>query len=79
MLTVWVWGLIILVTIALCIMSRNLITTIIGVEINGSEYAYGGNSLLDCTGVYEMYPKNHDVFKYKFTIEVGVVKDEEAV
>jgi deubiquitinase DESI2 len=33
-----------------------------GIEINGSEYAYGGNALLDSTGVYEMRPRKHEVF-----------------
>ena len=36
-----------------------------GIEINGSEYAYGGNALLDSTGVYEMRPKSHDVFQFR--------------
>ncbi len=35
-----------------------------GVEINGSEYAYGGNALLESTGVYEMTPRQHEVFMY---------------
>ena len=48
-------------------------------EVNGSEYAYGGNSLLDCTGVYEMQPKSHDVFIFKNSIEVGEVENEGVV
>ena len=34
----------------------------LGIEVNGSEYAYGGNSLIDTTGVYEILPKSHEVF-----------------
>jgi hypothetical protein len=45
----------------------------VGIEIDGIEYAYGGNSLLDCSGVYEMMPKNHDIFLYKFSIEAGEI------
>ena len=45
-----------------------------GVEIDGIEYAYGGNTLVDTTGVYRMYPKKHDVFKFKYSVEVGEVK-----
>lgn len=51
----------------------------LGVEINGVEYAYGGNSLVECTGVYEMFPKKHDVFKYKHSYEVGEVQSEAEV
>eukprot|EP00347_Sterkiella_histriomuscorum_P023130 403335831 len=50
-----------------------------GVEVNGSEYAYGGNSLLECTGVYEMSPKDHDVFVFKQSLLVGVIDDEEII
>ena len=45
--------------------------TLIGVEIDGIEYAYGGNSLVDCSGIYDMFPKKHDVFMYKFSMEAG--------
>ena len=31
---------------------------------------------MDCTGVYEMLPKQHEVFVFKASIEVGEVKDE---
>jgi hypothetical protein len=48
-----------------------------GVEINGSEYAYGGNCLMDSTGVYEMFePRNHDVFEYRTSLEVGSIPKE---
>ena len=50
-----------------------------GVEINGKEYAYGGNSLLEDTGVYSMRPKTHDVFKFRQTIEIGEISDMEVV
>jgi hypothetical protein len=49
------------------------------VEVNGREYAYGGNSLLDCTGVYEMFPRSHDVFTFKYSIEVGQVDGEHVI
>lgn len=47
-----------------------------GIEINGSEYAYGGNALLDSSGVYEMRPKKHDVFLFRQSIEVKDLKLE---
>jgi hypothetical protein len=36
-----------------------------GIEINGMEYAYGGNTTMRGTGVYENYPKDHSTFSYK--------------
>lgn len=45
-----------------------------GVEINGSEYAYGGNALIESTGVYEMTPRKHEVFTYLRTIEMGTLE-----
>lgn len=53
--------------------------SIIGVEVNRSEYAYGGNSLMDSTGVYEMTPKQHDVFIFKESILVGEVEREDII
>ena len=44
-----------------------------GIEVNGSEYAYGGNSLMSTTGVYEMDPRNHDVFRFREQREAGIV------
>ena len=32
------------------------------------EYAYGGNSVMKSTGVYELMPTNHSVFHYKESI-----------
>jgi hypothetical protein len=51
----------------------------LGIEVNGSEYAYGGNALIECTGVYEMTPKQHDIFIFKQSIEVGEVANEQVV
>lgn len=45
----------------------------LGVEIDGSEYAYGGNSEHDGTGVYEIIPRQHDVFTFKLSIKIGEV------
>jgi len=44
-----------------------------GVEVGGVEYAYGGNTLVESTGVYEMMPKSHDVFLYKCSYEMGEI------
>ena len=44
-----------------------------GVEINGIEYAYGGNTTIKATGVYQMPPKNHSVFFYKLSIDMGEI------
>ena len=52
---------------------------VVGIEVGSSEYAYGGNSLLECTGVYEMVPKQHDVFEFKYSLDVGEVKNTEQV
>ena len=46
-------------------------------EIGDSEYAYGGNSLIDSTGVYEMFPKKHDIFIFKYSMEVGEIESED--
>ena len=48
-----------------------------GVEICGMEFAYGGNTTLRTTGVYENCPKEHSAFHYKNTICIGelVAKD----
>ena len=43
-----------------------------GVEVGGAEYAYGGNSLVATTGVYEMEPRCHDVFRFREQREAGV-------
>ena len=44
-----------------------------GVEINRTEYAFGGNTTLRTTGVYECYPKEHAAFSYKTTIYMGEI------
>jgi hypothetical protein len=44
-----------------------------GIEVNGTEYAYGGNALLTGTGVYEIAAKKHEAFVFKESIQVGVV------
>jgi hypothetical protein len=44
-----------------------------GIEINGSEYAYGGNTTIKETGVYENYPKDHSTFSYKLTLDMGEI------
>ena len=47
-----------------------------GVEIEGTEYAYGGNTLIKATGVYENYPKQHSAFDYKLTLEMGELSSD---
>ena len=56
-----------------------LLYYIIGIEVCGVEYAYGGNSLCDSTGIYEMIPKRHDVFVFKYSIVVGEIQNEKQV
>ena len=36
-----------------------------GIEICGLEYAYGGNSCMKQTGVYELMPQCHSAFTFK--------------
>jgi len=36
-----------------------------GVEIYGSEYAYGGNTTVRTTGVYQIPPRSHAAFEFK--------------
>ena len=50
-----------------------------GIEINGSEYAYGGNSLMETTGVYEIEPRSHEAFAFRETLEAGYAPDWETV
>ena len=45
-------------------------------EINGVEYAFGGNALSEYCGIYEMTPREHEVFEYKNSFEVGTVHDQ---
>jgi hypothetical protein len=42
-----------------------------GVEVGGTEYAYGGNTLLDATGVYEIAPRKHEAFVFRESIVIG--------
>jgi hypothetical protein len=35
--------------------------------------------MVECTGVYEMLPRKHDVFKYKHSFEMGEIKSEAEV
>lgn len=48
-----------------------------GIEIDGSEFAFGGNTTLHSTGVYENYPKDHSAFEYKLTLDMGELKPSE--
>ena len=50
-----------------------------GVEVNGLEYAYGGNALMESTGVYEMEPMKHSVFRFRQQIVAGKVEDMDRV
>ena len=50
-----------------------------GVEVNGSEYAYGGNALMESTGVYEMEPMKHSAFRFRQQIVAGRVEDMDRV
>ena len=42
-----------------------------GVEIYGKEFAFGGNSCMKQTGVYELRPRNHNAFEFKTSITIG--------
>ena len=44
-----------------------------GVEILGTEYAYGGNALSRATGVFPMTPRCHSTFKFKKAIDLGEI------
>lgn len=44
-----------------------------GVEIMGTEYAFGGNALSNATGVFGMTPKCHSNFDYKLSIDLGEI------
>ena len=44
-----------------------------GLEIDGHEFAYGGNTTLKGTGVYENDPKDHSTFSYKLTVDMGEI------
>lgn len=48
-----------------------------GIEIEGTEFAYGGNTTIRGTGVYENYPKEHSAFEYKQTLFMGELKASE--
>ena len=42
-----------------------------GVEVCGMEYAYGGNTTLRTTGVYQIMPRSHSSFEFKCSIDMG--------
>ena len=42
-----------------------------GVEVCGMEYAYGGNTTLRTTGVYQIEPRSHSSFEFKTSIDLG--------
>jgi hypothetical protein len=44
-----------------------------GIEIDGTEFAYGGNSLVSTTGLYEIFPKSHQSFDYKTSVDLGII------
>ena len=43
------------------------------VELDGMEYAYGGNTCSRATGVYACYPRSHSTFSYKLSIDLGEI------
>lgn len=48
-----------------------------GIEILGTEYAFGGNTTSRASGVYQLYPRTHEGFEFKYSIDLGEVKSED--
>ena len=48
-----------------------------GVEINGQEWSFGGNTMVRTTGVYACYPRENMNFTYKTSIDLGEIPDKE--
>jgi hypothetical protein len=47
-----------------------------GVEIYGVEYAFGGNTTVRSTGVYQISPRSHQSFSFKYSIDLGEIPAE---
>lgn len=47
-----------------------------GVEILGTEYAFGGNTTVRTTGVYSIPPRSHQGFSFKHSIDLGEIPVE---
>ena len=48
-----------------------------GVEIEGIELSYGGNTMVKSTGVYENYPWSNLNFHYKYCLDLGEIDVKE--
>jgi len=48
-----------------------------GVEIEGIELSYGGNTMVRSTGVYENYPWSNLNFHYKYCLDLGEIDVKE--
>lgn len=48
-----------------------------GVEINGQEWSFGGNTMIRSTGVYACYPKQNMNFFFKTSIDLGEIPAKE--
>jgi hypothetical protein len=48
-----------------------------GVEIQGIELSYGGNTMVRSTGVYESYPWSNSNFFYKYCLDLGEIDVKE--
>lgn len=48
-----------------------------GVEINGQEWSFGGNTMVRSTGVYACYPRENMNFTYKTSVDLGDIPDKE--
>ena len=48
-----------------------------GIEIDGLEYAYGGNTTIRGTGVYQIYPRTHEAFYFKCSIDLGNIPEKD--
>jgi hypothetical protein len=50
-----------------------------GIQVGYIEFAYGGNTLMDASGIYRIMPKKHDMFVYKYSIGFGEVEGYQQV
>ena len=48
-----------------------------GVEIDGIEYQYGGNTQMRGTGVYMTLPRQNPQYTYKLSIDLGDIPLDE--
>jgi len=50
-----------------------------GIEINGQEWSFGGNTMVRTTGVYPTYPRENANFYYKTSVDLGDIPAKEFI